>query len=86
MSRFMHYLAMWMQDKVAGFATAAQYQILLNNWLKRYLVPEGGEASAQHPLTSGHVELSEGRRITLRASPAYQLQAPPTALRAILDL
>jgi len=92
MSRFMHFLAMRMRDRTCGgYTTTSQYESALNKSLSEYVASSGTGATARQPLLSGTVRLSDNAehgmwRLVLFAIPGYQLQAPPIALRAALQL
>ncbi len=90
LSRFMHYMAAWMRDKTASFASREQWEVVLNRWISQYVAARG-PADAQRPLTSAHAQLLDRpnrpgvRQVVLRANPGFQLQELPFAPQAVME-
>ena len=93
-SRFAHYLKAILRDKTGRFASAAECQQHLNDWIMRYVYPDAAnaETKALFPLAQASVEVTDvpGRpgvyRAVLFLSPQFQLQVLPAPLRVFATL
>lgn len=94
-SRIAHYLKAMMRDKIGSFASAANVERFLNNWIAQYVVMDDSanqEVKAQYPLREASIQVSEvpGRPGVYRAvaflRPHFQLDELSVSLRLVADL
>lgn len=94
-SRVAHYLKAMMRDKIGSFASAANVEAFLNNWISQYVLLDDNatqEAKAQFPLREAEIQVTEvpGRPGVYRAvaflQPHYQLNELSVSLRLVADL
>lgn len=93
-SRFAHYLKAILRDKTGRFASAADCQEYLNNWIAGYVYPDAAnpETKALYPLAYANVEVTDvpGRAGLYRAAlflrPHFQLHSLPAPLRLLTTL
>jgi type VI secretion system protein ImpC len=94
--RFAHYLKCMVRDKVGSFASAAEMQRYLSDWIGRYVVsnPEsaGLSVQAQKPLSAAEVVVEEVEgfpghyRSTFSLRPHFQLEGMTVSLRLVSRL
>ena len=94
-SRIAHYMKAMMRDKIGSFASAANVQAYLQNWISQYVTADdtaSQESKAQYPLREASVEVSEvpGRPGVYRAvsfiRPHFQLDELSVSLRLVAEL
>ncbi len=93
--RIAHYMKAMMRDKIGSFASAANVQDFLNQWLKQYVTTDDNatqEVKAAYPLREASVEVSEvpGKPGVYRAvsfiRPHFQLDELTVSLRLVAEL
>jgi type VI secretion system protein ImpC len=94
-SRFAHYLKAIMRDKIGGYASRAEVETFLNNWINNYTVANddvGFEMKAKNPLKEARVDVVEipGKPGAYRAvaflRPHFQLDELSMSMRLVADL
>jgi type VI secretion system protein ImpC len=94
-SRFAHYLKAIMRDKIGGYASRAEVETFLNNWINNYTVANddvGFEMKAKNPLKEARVDVVEvpGKPGVYRAvaflRPHFQLDELSMSMRLVADL
>ena len=93
--RIAHYMKAMMRDKIGSFASAANVQDFLNQWIKQYVTTDDNatqEVKAAYPLREASVEVSEvpGKPGVYRAvsfiRPHFQLDELTVSLRLVAEL
>jgi type VI secretion system protein ImpC len=93
--RIAHYMKAMMRDKIGSFASAANVQSFLNQWITQYVTTDDNaaqEAKAAFPLREASVEVSEvpGKPGVYRAvsfiRPHFQLDELTVSLRLVAEL
>ncbi len=93
--RIAHYMKAMMRDKIGSFASAANVQDFLNQWVKQYVTTDDNatqEVKAAYPLREASVEVSEvpGKPGVYRAvsfiRPHFQLDELTVSLRLVAEL
>lgn len=94
-SRISHYMKAMMRDKIGSFASAANVEEFLGNWLSQYVLLDDNASQAkkaQFPLREASVQVSEvpGRPGVYRAvsflRPHFQLDELSVSLRLVAEL
>jgi type VI secretion system protein ImpC len=94
-SRFAHYLKAMMRDKIGSFMSRDEAETFLNNWIRRYVVPDDSAspaAKAKAPLREARIDVSEvpGKPGVYRAvaflRPHFQLDELTVSLRLVAEL
>lgn len=94
-SRFAHYVKMLGREKVGAYATAAECEAMLRNWLSGYVnanVRAGTETMARYPLAAAEVQVSElpGRPghygCTIHLKPQFQLDDVAATFRLVTEV
>ncbi len=93
--RIAHYMKAMMRDKIGSFASSANVQDFLNQWIKQYVTTDDNatqEVKAAYPLREASVEVSEvpGKPGVYRAvsfiRPHFQLDELTVSLRLVAEL
>ncbi len=93
--RIAHYMKAMMRDKIGSFASSANVQDYLNQWIKQYVTTDDNatqEVKAAYPLREASVEVSEvpGKPGVYRAvsfiRPHFQLDELTVSLRLVAEL
>jgi len=94
-SRFAHYLKAMMRDKIGSFMSRDEAETFLNNWIRKYVVPDDSAspaAKAKAPLREARIDVTEvpGKPGVYRAvaflRPHFQLDELTVSLRLVADL
>jgi len=94
-SRFAHYLKAMMRDKIGSFMSRDEAENFLNNWIRRYVVPDDSAspaAKAKAPLREARIDVSEvpGKPGVYKAvaflRPHFQLDELTVSLRLVAEL
>src|SRR5579864_2291296 len=94
-SRFAHYLKAMMRDKIGSFMSRSEAETFLNNWIRRYVVPDDSAspaAKAKAPLREARIDVSEvaGKPGVYKAvaflRPHFQLDELTVSLRLVAEL
>jgi type VI secretion system protein ImpC len=94
-SRFAHYLKVMMRDKIGSFMSRDEAEVFLNNWIRRYVVPDdtaSAAAKAKAPLREARIDVMEvpGKPGVYKAvaflRPHFQLDELTVSLRLVAEL
>lgn len=94
-SRFAHYIKVMMRDKVGTFTTRDQIEIMLNNWLSKYILlnddaPQA--AKAKYPLREGRIDVFDvpgtpgAYRAVVYLRPHFQMEELTASIRLVATL
>ena len=94
-SRFAHYLKAMMRDKIGGYSSNDEVQLLLNKWINNYVVANDDAAiavKAKRPLKDARIEVVDvpGKPGAYRAvaflRPHFQLDELTMSMRLVAEL
>ena len=94
-SRFAHYLKAIMRDKIGGFASRAEIEKYLNNWIAQYVTADDTASQAtkaSYPLREARVQVRDvpgkpgSYTAVVHLRPHFQLEELTASLRLVADL
>jgi len=94
-SRIAHYLKAICRDKIGSFASRAETETFLNNWLNNYVMSvddASQEMKAKYPLREARVEVADDKarpgcyRAVAHLKPHFQLEEVNVSLRLVAEL
>lgn len=94
-SRFAHYIKVIMRDKVGSFASRANVETFLNNWIADYVLVNDNASQAlkaQYPLREARIDVTEDPakpgvyKATVFLRPHFQLEELTASIRMVAEL
>lgn len=94
-SRFAHYIKVIMRDKVGSFASRANVETFLNNWIADYVLVNDNASQAlkaQYPLREARIDVTEDPakpgvyKATVFLRPHFQMEELTASIRMVAEL